>query len=41
MESNLNKSAILNADDEIDFKELFQLIWQKKWFVLSVTGCFH
>tara|TARA_X000000368_G_scaffold418659_1_gene419264 strand:+ start:112 stop:1056 length:945 start_codon:yes stop_codon:yes gene_type:complete len=40
MESNLNKSAILNADDEIDFKELFQLIWQKKWFVLSITGLF-
>ena len=40
MESNLNKSAILNTDDQIDFKELFQLIWQKKWFVLSVTGLF-
>jgi LPS O-antigen subunit length determinant protein (WzzB/FepE family) len=39
MENN-NNTNILDRDDEIDFKELFDILWNGKWLILSVTSFF-
>ncbi|MDC1007653.1 Wzz/FepE/Etk N-terminal domain-containing protein [Gammaproteobacteria bacterium] len=42
MESDSNKNPLINInnDDEIDFKELVLVIWNRKFFVLSVVTFF-
>ena len=44
MENNLNNpkqiSEQIIADDEIDLRELFTIIWQGKWIVIAITVLF-
>lgn len=44
MENNLNNpkytSEQIVADDEIDLRELFKVIWQGKWVVIVITALF-
>ena len=40
MENNNHKNTALNYDAEIDFKELFQIIWDSKILVSSITFIF-
>tara|TARA_A100001035_G_C27770108_1_gene495869 strand:- start:797 stop:1750 length:954 start_codon:yes stop_codon:yes gene_type:complete len=40
MENNNHKNTALNHDAEIDFKELFQIIWDSKILVSSITFIF-
>jgi len=40
MENSNPKNTALNYDAEIDFKELFQIIWDSKIFVSAITFIF-
>lgn len=40
METPQNSNAFVETDNEIDFKEIFQIIWQGKWFVVAITSFF-
>ena len=40
MNNNNNINPSYNPDDELDFRELFQVIWQGKWIVVAVVTFF-
>ena len=40
MEHNPNIKAFTHDDDQIDFKELFQVLWKGKWVLITVTSFF-
>lgn len=40
MSENINPSQPTVADDEIDLRELFTAIWQRKWIIAAVTSVF-
>jgi LPS O-antigen subunit length determinant protein (WzzB/FepE family) len=40
MEHNPNIEAFVHDDDQIDFKELFQVLWKGKWVLIAVTSFF-
>jgi len=40
MDNNTHINTSYNPDDEIDFRQLFQLIWQGKWIVVAIVSFF-
>ena len=40
MSQNLTPAQSSHADDEIDLRELFSVIWQGKWLIIAVTAVF-
>jgi LPS O-antigen subunit length determinant protein (WzzB/FepE family) len=40
MNNNINTNTSYNPDDELDFRELFQVIWQGKWIVVAIVTFF-
>lgn len=40
MSESINPSQATVADDEIDLRELFAVIWQGKWIIIAVTAVF-
>lgn len=40
MSQNLTPAQSSHADDEIDLRELFSVIWQGKWLIFAVTTVF-
>tara|TARA_B100000767_G_C19766149_1_gene537586 strand:+ start:1540 stop:2463 length:924 start_codon:yes stop_codon:yes gene_type:complete len=40
MNNNTNTNTSYNPDDELDFRELFQVIWQGKWIVVAIVTFF-
>ncbi|ARD21654.1 Wzz/FepE/Etk N-terminal domain-containing protein [Shewanella japonica] len=39
-EANFGLNQQHNADDEIDLRELFAVIWQGKWLIIAITSIF-
>ena len=40
MNNNNDRNTSYHPDDELDFRELFQIIWQGKWIVVAIVTFF-